>query len=358
MISIKDKFLIFMSMYEIPNKKQEILLEQLDNFSIDNVLCNPITYLTLSAEEIKRLKDGYDAFQFENMIENMFKSDIKIVTVFSDEYPSSLINLPDRPLILYTKGDLTLLNKHCFAVVGTRMPSSYGKIVTEKFAKKLAESGLVIVSGLCYGVDQIAHKATLDAGGKTVAIIASGLSRIYPSVNLNLANEIVEKGGLLMSEYPPSFEAKKYTFPRRNRIVAGVCDGILITEAGMKSGTLHTKEFALEYGKDIFAVPGNINSSKSELTNHLIKTGQAECTTSADEIVEFYGLKKSRESSQLVTLNFEEQQIVDLLKEEQQSFDFLAEKTKIPINILNSCLTTLEIRGLIRKLPAQMYCLA
>lgn len=213
----------------------------------------------------------------------------------------------------------------------------------------------MIVSGLCYGVDAIAHRGTVDVKGKTIAVIGSGFNKIYPATNTALAKEIVEKGGLIVSEYPPSFEAKRYTFPKRNRIVAGLCDGILITEAGAKSGTLHTKEFGLEYGKDIFAIPGNINSDKSELPNSLIKLSQANCVTNADEIVEFYGMSVNNKENVFQNLSFDEQKIVNLLQNGEQNFQFLAENTKIPVNILNSCLTTLEIRGLIRKLPAQTY---
>ncbi len=357
MISQKDRFLIFLSYQEIANKKQEMLLEELEDFSVDSVLNNPIIYQILSSDEIRKLKDAYDARELDSCIENMQHSGIEILTIFSPNYPTSLIDLPDRPLVLYSKGDLSLLSQRCFAIVGTRMPSSYGRLVTEKFAKKLAESGLVIVSGLCYGIDQIAHRATLDVGGKTIAIIGSGFNHIYPSTNTELAQEIVQKGGLIFTEYPPSFEPKRYTFPRRNRIVAGVSDGILIPEAGLKSGTLHTKEYALEYGKDIFAVPGNINSPKSELTNSLIKSGQAECTLCPDDILQFYGLDHAAEDKKVVSLNFDEQKIVDLLQAEPRSFDFLAENSKIPVNLLNVCLTTLEIRGLIRRLPAQMFCL-
>jgi len=349
-----EKFLVFMSLHEIPNKKQEKILELLDEFSVDEIMENGRKYF--SEEEYESMLSGYDKVGLERMLENMQKKGIKIVTVFSKDYPKSLLDLPDRPLILYAKGDLSLLKEKCLAIVGTRVPSNYGKLITEKFAKKLAESGFVIVSGLCYGVDEIAHKSTLAVGGKTIAIIGSGFNKIYPSTNETLAKEISEKG-LLLSEYPPSFQAKKYTFPKRNRIVAGVCDGVLITEAGIKSGTVHTKEFALEYGKDVFSVPGNITNSKSELTNHLIKTAQAECVLSPDEIIQFYGMTAKAKQKIVCSLSFDEQKIVELLENEEHDFDFLAEKTQIPVNILNSCLTTLEIRGLIRKLPAQMYAL-
>lgn len=343
-----------MSIHEIPNKKQEQLLESLDDFSLENAISNDLGIF--SSEEEKRLKAGYEPRILDNIISNLENSNIQVLTIFNEKYPKSLINLPERPLILFAKGDLSLLDGKCFAIVGTRIPSNYGKIVTEKFARKLAESGFVIVSGLCYGVDEIAHKSTLDVGGKTIAVIGSGFNKIYPSTNTPLAEEIAKKG-LILSEYPPSFTPKKYTFPRRNRIVAGLSSGILITEAAFKSGTVHTKEFALEYGRDVFAIPGAITNEKSELTNHLIKTAQAECVTSPDDIISFYGMEKQQKSQTVVSVSIDEQVILSLLAEECRDYEFLSKNSGLPVNILNSCLTTLEIRGLIRKLPAQTYAL-
>ena len=352
----REKFIVYMSICEIPNKKQELFLEELTNFSFHNLFRNNLIAQNLSKEEYHKFVSSYEPMKFESVLENIQNSGIEIVTIDDERYPSKLFDLPDRPLVLYAKGDLTLVNERCLAVVGTRRPSNYGKIVTEKFVGTLASSGFVIVSGLCYGVDEIAHNKTLEMGGKTIAVIGSGLSKIYPQSNTNLANEIVGSGGLVLSEYPPSFVAKRYTFPRRNRIVAGLSDGVLITEAGTKSGTVHTKDFALEYGKDIFAVPGSIYSEMSNLTNELIKTAQAECVLSPDDIIEFYGVKKT-EQKKIVNVTFEEQTILNLLANGERDFEFLSEQSGISVNILNSCLTTLEIRGLIKKLPSKIFML-
>ena len=355
LLTERDKLLVFLSAFELSIKKQESILDSLEDFSVESVLRNSKLLNILTTDEYHKLLENYDKRILDSSIENMQKNGIEIVTIFSDNYPEKLRDLPDRPLILYAKGDLSLVNKKSVAIVGTRMPSNYGRVITERFTEKLAQSGLVVVSGLCYGIDEIAHKKTLAVGGKTIAVIGSGFSNIYPASNTSLAQEIAKRG-LILSEYPPSFKPKRYTFPRRNRIVAGLSDGVLIVEAGIKSGTIHTKEYALEYGKDIFAVPGNITSPKSELTNDLIKTGQAECVLSADEIIDFYGLKKSAKQ-QAITLSFDEKAIVDALSDGEKDFDFLSRKTKIPVNILNSCLATMEIRGLIRKLPGQSYAL-
>lgn len=353
----RDKLIVYLSRLEISNKKIEKILENCGSMQgsmqLNEALKSDVLLKTLSQEEYHKAVQ-YDKVEFESSLANMEKQGIDILTIFDERYPKSLIDLPDRPLVLFAKGDLSLLEKKCVAIVGTRMPSNYGKIVTDKFAGELAKSGLVIVSGLCYGVDEIAHRKTLDVGGKTIAIVGSGFNNIYPAKNTALAREIAEKG-LLLSEYTPSFTPKRYTFPQRNRIVAGVSSGVLITEAGLKSGTLHTKEFALEYGKDIFVVPGNINSEKSQLPNELIKSGQAECVTSPDDIIEYYGMKKQAKENKVVQLSFDERKILDLLSNGEKDIDYLAEKSGIPVNILNSCLTTLEIRGLIKRLPAKMF---
>ena len=350
----KEKLLVFLSMFELSVQKQEELLSHMKEQTIENLLDSDECVNLLSAETFHKMVKSYDRRAFENSLSNMENAGIKLLSYENEDYPKRLKDLPERPLLLYAKGDLSLLKQKCFAIVGTRMPSNYGKLVTEKFVSTLAEAGLVIVSGLCYGVDEIAHRKTLEVGGKTIAIVGSGFNNIYPSTNTPLSKEIEEKG-LLLSEYPPSFKARRYTFPKRNRIIVGISDGVLITEAGFKSGTIHTKEYAIEFGRDIFAVPGNINNSKSDLPNHIIKTGQAQCVTEPDDIIEAYGLEKKLAEKKVVSVNMDEQIVIDLLRDGEKDFEYLLEKSQISVKNLNVCLTTLEIRGLIRKLPGQFY---
>ena len=286
------------------------------------------------------------------------KSDgIEVVIIDDENSPNRLKDLPAAPLLLYAKGDASLLNSDCFSIVGTRIPSNYGKFVTEKLARELAEAGLTIVSGLAYGVDSLSHRSALEVGGKTIAVLGGGLNHIYPEANTNLAEEIMKKG-LVISEYPPFSPPTKYTFPLRNRIIAGLSLGTLITEASKKSGTIHTKDYTLDYGRDLFAVPGNINSSKSELPNELIRSSQAECVIEVDDILKFYGFDGVKKEEKTVEVSFDEQTILNLLKDGEQDFDYLAQKSQLPTNILNSCLTTLEIRGLIRRMPSKTFMLA
>ena len=350
----KEKLIVYLSRLEISNKKIEKILSGFKNEKIEDVLNSNVLLSALSTDEYQNAVKEFDRLEFENSLKHMEEKGINILTVLTKDYPNKLRDLPDRPVVLYYMGDLNLLNKTSVAIVGTRMPSNYGRMVTEKFSGELAESGIVVVSGLCYGVDEIAHQKTLAVGGKTIAVVGSGFNNIYPAKNTTLAKQIA-KEGLLLSEYSPSFKPKRYTFPQRNRIVAGISDGVLITEAGLKSGTLHTKEFALEYGKDMFVVPGSIYSEKSSLPNELIKSGQAQCTTSPNDIIEFYGFANICKENKAVQLSFDEKTVLDLLLSGEKTFDEIVEKTGIAINILNSCLTTLEIRGLIRRLPAQTY---
>lgn len=200
-----------------------------------------------------------------------------------DKYPELLRHIPDPPLCLFYIGEIhkDLL---CIGIVGTRYPSSYGIEVTRTFSSFLALMGICIVSGMAIGIDTIAHKSAVDAGGKTWAILGSSIERIYPQSNVKLGKEIIEKGGAIISEFPPGVSPAPENFPRRNRIIAGISKAVLITEAPEKSGALITAYLALEYGRDVFAVPGNISSEKSKGTNKLIKEG-AHLADSPDDIM-------------------------------------------------------------------------
>ena len=353
------KFLIFLSKYELTNKKLESIINIVEDKnieSIDNLIEDAdIVNLLSSNEYHEMLKDANERF-LSSLIANLEQSGVKVITKKDEEYPKSLADLQDAPMILYAKGDLSLLNSKAISIVGTRSPSNYGKYVTEKFAETLAKAGLTIVSGLAYGIDAISHKKALEVNGKTIAVLGGGFNHIYPEIHTSLANEIAEKG-LLISEYAPFIRPTKYSFPKRNRIIAGLSLGTLITEASGKSGTIHTKEFALEYGRDLFAVPGNINSPKSELPNILIKSAQAECVLSGDDILEYYGIDKVKQEKKTLSLSIEEEIILNLLKNGEQDFDYLAKNSNISVNNLNSYLTTLEIRGLIKRMPAKTYIL-
>ncbi len=201
------------------------------------------------------------------------ENEIKIVNYIDEEYPSLLREIYDYPISLYVKGNIDVLNKKGIAIVGCRDFSEYGENCAKYFGYNLARNDILIISGLAKGIDSFSHIGALGANGKTVAVLGNGLDSVYPKENVELAKMIVSKGGAIISEYPLGTKPLKMNFPARNRIVSGMSRGVLVVEAKEKSGTLITVDFALEQGRDIFVIPGNINSKNSVGTNRLIKEG-------------------------------------------------------------------------------------
>lgn len=352
----KSLFLAFLSQFDLQNKKIHDILARMDEPSIDNFFKLDLDKI-FSHEKLEEINSHAGERELNSYLNNLNSLGIGFVTRDDENFPQKLLPLDDCPHYLFYKGDLSLADSQSVAIVGTRSPSSYGRIVTERFAGALAQSGLTIISGLAYGVDSIAHRKTLDEGGKTIAVLGSGLNNIYPAEHTNLAKEIAQKG-LLLSEYSVSTKPSRYTFPLRNRIIAALSDGALITEAGEKSGTVHTKEYALDYGKNLYAIPGSITNEKSALPNALIKTGQADCVTSADDILADFNLSQAKPEARPVQLGIVEQKIYDYLKTGEKDIDELCQNANLSVNLLSSYLTTMEINGLIRKMPGGFYTLA
>ncbi len=216
--------------------------------------------------------------------EYMNKNNICIITILDEDYPDKLRNIYDPPVLLFVKGNLELLHKTGLAIVGCRSCSEYGKSVTQKLSYDLAKRDLCIISGLAIGIDKYAHIGALRAHGKTIAVIGNGIDNIYPYENRSLADKIIEYNGLIVSEYIIGTKPNKMNFPARNRIISGLSDGVVVVEAKKKSGSLITADFALEQGKDVYAVPGNVNNVNSEGTNDLIKEGACMVTNYKDII--------------------------------------------------------------------------
>ena len=289
----------------------------------------------------------------EDIIAGLDRRGVVAITQYSNNYPESMNNIDTPPFVLYCKGDVSLLDKKCFGIVGTRRITNYGRNITEMFAKGLVKMGFCIVSGLSCGVDTVAHETTLDNNGKTIAVLAGGFDYIYPDINTNLA-DIIAKKGLLISEIKPTERAKTYYFPIRNRIIAGLSQGVLITEADEKSGSMHTKNYALDYGKDVLAVPGNITSKVSAGCNRIIANGQAKAVCCLDDLYDEYNVKYVPKQKAIV-LTIEEQLIIDALGDEELYFQEIVEKTKLDTKTLNTMLTTMVLNGLIKKLAGNMY---
>ncbi|MGN1329808.1 MAG: DNA-processing protein DprA [Clostridia bacterium] len=230
--------------------------------------------ITSSEKIIKQIITKEKRKQSQKILYETQKEKIEIITIENNLYPSRLKNIIDFPLVLYSKGNTKLLNeKNTIAIIGTRNNSVYGKNTTLKLSYQIARKNYCVVSGLAKGIDSYAHKGALIAKGKTIAVLGSGINYIYPKENSRLYKEIIEKEGLIISEYPLYTKPIPAYFPKRNRLISGISDKILITEASKKSGSIITANIALDQGKDIYVVPGNITSYQSEGTNNLIKEG-------------------------------------------------------------------------------------
>lgn len=281
---------------------------------------------------------------------------IKHITLKHKDYPQSLRNIPSSPKNLYYLGNLDLVSANSIlSVVGTRKPTTYGRQIITQLIPEVAKAEVVVVSGLALGVDGLAHRACLEASGKTIAVMGCGLDKIYPTSHRELAKNILESGGLIISEYEVGMPALPQNFIARNRIISGLSNATLIVEAAIKSGSLHTANFALEQGKTILAVPGNITSPMSAGTNQLIKTG-ATPISSGKEILQSLGIdtqdyaKKSARGN-----NPAEQAIIDLLNTNITDGDELQTLSKLSAVEFQQTMTMLEITGTIHPLGANHW---
>ncbi len=265
-------------------------------------------------------------------------------------------SLPDT---LYYTGKLPSERLPTVAIVGTRKPTAYGREVTQQLAGELAQRGVVIVSGLALGIDALAHQAALDVGGRTIAVQANGLHRIYPNTNRRLAEAILARDGAILSQYEPGLEPMQYRFLERNRIVSGLADAVIVIEAGLRSGTLSTAAHALAQGKDVFAVPGNITSPMSAGCNQLLRQG-AMPVTSVDDILECLSISSGTHPvQQVLPLGTTplEQAIIDALARGVRDGDAILATLHVPPDEFNTALTMLEINGAITALGANQWTL-
>lgn len=298
----------------------------------------------------------------DSLIKLIQQQGVAVCCIDEPEYPGLLKEIYDPPLVIYYRGNLALARQPALAVVGSRKISGYAQQIMPKLLQPVIRSGLTIVSGLAYGVDQLSHELALEYGGLTIAVVGSGLAWnfMYPPGNVNLAKKIVAQDGLLMSEYPPITEAMNYSFPRRNRIISGLARATLIVEAAQKSGALITAACAAEQNREVLAVPQNINSPTAAGVNRLIKNG-AKAVTSAEDILEIFnlkakvGLQNPLTEKMLAELNSEEKNIYLQLGPVPVHIDKIIENCNLNTSLVNSCLIQLEIKGLIKNLGNQNY---
>ncbi len=284
-------------------------------------------------------------------------SEIKTISIKNKGYPKLLKKIQDPPKTLYFKGELNP-NELCFAIVGTRMASLYGKQVALEIASDLTEAGLTIVSGLAPGIDTFCHQAVVERKQRTIAVLGTGLDKksIYPQSNLKLTEEILENNGCLVSEYPPGTPGAKFTFPTRNRIISGLCVGVLVIEAKMKSGSLITADWAKKQNRKIFAVPGSIYASNSKGCHYLIKQG-TKLIENADDILRELNLPKIAKQNMVKGESQEEDLILKVLKEESLDIDKIIAKTKLSASTVASCLAIMEINNKVKNLGRNTYAL-
>ena len=343
-ISLKKK-LDALSYFESPSEFYEKFLDSRD-------ILVPI----LSLPIYEKMALAHNSQFISNYVSSLESKDIKVVTIVSKGYSSLLSQIHMPPLLLYCKGDVSLLNSPCIAMVGTRVCTTYGADMAKKFAKVLCQNGMTIVSGLATGIDTHSHESALTHGGKTIGVFAGGFDHIYPSENENMVKEIV-RTGLIISEYKPNTPNTRYNFPTRNRIIAGLSKGVLIIEASNKSGTMHTKEYAISEGRDIFCIPGNITSSASAGTNWLIYSQQAHCVLNPEQILSHYlmEIKTTVSKPKIEQMDTTEKEILDLLEVEPREYQFLIDKLGIKPNILTTYLVKMEIAGKIKKDAGNVY---
>jgi DNA processing protein len=282
---------------------------------------------------------------------------VKTLTLNSPLFPEQLKHIAEPPRQLYYLGDLeNILTKPRLAIVGSRKVSAYGKSVTLKLAREAAEQGIAIVSGLALGIDGMAHQAALEAGGVTLAVLPAGLDKIYPATHRQLAEDILKQGGALITEFPFGSQPFKTNFLIRNRIISGISDAVLIPEAAIRSGSLNTARHALEQGRDVMAVPGNITSELSGGTNNLIKLGATPVTEIRD-ILAAMGLKQAGKKAIPMGTTPEESIVIELLARGISDSSELLHRSELTPTIFNQTLTMLEITGKVRPLGAGHWAL-
>lgn len=286
----------------------------------------------------------------------MNKGAIYTIQSKAADFPELLREIPTAPDQIYVRGSIEAAKQQCVAIVGSRKVSPYGRAITYRLAEELSRAGVVIVSGLAMGVDAIAHRAALEAGGVTIAVLAGGLDTIYPGTHAGLARQIQEQGGALISEYPSGVPSYKQNFIARNRIVSGLSQAVLITEAAEKSGSLHTAQFALEQGRDVLVVPGNITSPTSKGTNSLLRVGATPVTSSSD-ILQLLDIESPRQKQVPQGSTPEEQSILNLIAAGETDGTILQLKSRLDIVLYNQTITMLEITGKIRSMGANHWSL-
>ncbi|HSX19427.1 MAG TPA: DNA-processing protein DprA [Candidatus Saccharimonadales bacterium] len=292
-------------------------------------------------------------------LNTVYERGIKVVSLIEGDYPANLRQILGAPKVLYIKGSILKSDDLALGVVGARYATSYGRQITEKFVYDLVAAGLTIVSGMARGIDSVAHRAALAAGGRTIAVLGSGVDLVYPPENKGLYEQII-KNGAVVSEFPLGFPSVPSNFPARNRIISGLSLGVLVTEAAVDSGSLITAGQAAEQSREVFAVPGPVNSKMSAGVNNLIKEG-VHVATEVGDILDVLDIERKRASITVnderstINLSKDEQRIFDLLDGQTKHIDVIARESKLKIDKVSSSLSMLEMKGAVKNYGAGIW---
>jgi DNA processing protein len=339
-----------------------------------SVLGSPKTVFEMTMGELRNIEgigenrarkilgfNHWDAMKKE--LERVEKEDITLITLTDSNYPEGLKQLPDAPILIYVKGNIDDTDKYAVSIIGSRKATNYGMQTAEKISYKLASCGLTVVSGMARGIDTVSHKGALKSGGRTIAVLGSGIDVPYPSSNRGLMNTIADNGAVI-SEFPLGSQPLREHFPRRNRIVSALSLGVIVIEATIDSGSLITVGYALDQGKEVFAVPGNINSINSKGTNDLIKKG-ARLIESAEDVIEELRpqirgiLREEKNSSEklLSELSEDEKKLFSFLNSDPKHIDLIIREMEVSTGKVLSILLNLELKGIIRQSEGNFYSL-
>jgi DNA processing protein len=303
---------------------------------------------------------------FRDELQGIRAHQVTLLTLADADYPRALRWIADPPVVLYVRGQLASSHQLAVAVIGSRKPSPYGKMSAQRFSQTLAEHGYTVVSGLARGIDSLAHQGALQAGGQTLAVLGSGINRVYPPENQHLYEQICSQGAVL-SEFPLHTKPDRWNFPRRNRIISGLSLGTLVIEAAANSGSLHTARHALDQGREVFAVPGRIHDPNSRGTNGLIKKGAKLVETIHDILDELP--EAVRTSAQRIRdaeaaletepipadLSPQEARVLALLSAADMHIDAISETTQLPVHVVAGILLTLELKELVQQFPGKRF---
>ncbi|MDZ7690069.1 MAG: DNA-processing protein DprA [Balneolaceae bacterium] len=358
------------ALYLIPNlgaQRIRALLGKVDHpediFQLSSVDLTSVYGIgEVTANQVLDFTDWEEA---DRIIEKTERSEFDLITLLDEDYPPLLREIYDPPILLWLRGHPEVLNTDSLAIVGTRKASDYGKKMAERFASGLVASGLTIISGLAYGIDATAHKATLQAGGKTIAVLGSGIDNIYPSKNIRLAFDMAEQGGAVITEFPPGTEPDARNFPVRNRIVSGMTLGTLVIESGVKGGSMITASSALDQNREVFVIPHALDTQSGAGCNHLIKMGQGKLVQTVDDILEEINIhrtdeiKKGKVSTEKKwkTLDLDDfsRAICELLEESPLHIDDMSEELDVSTHKLLPALLELEMKECVRQTAGKNF---